>query len=292
MTLQDWIAAARPKTLTASWIPVVVGTSIAYKLTRSFDFFLFSCAFMASIFIQIATNYINDAIDFKKGADTADRIGPKRMTASGKIKPESMLKAGIGCLFLAAFLGLQLVISAGIPILIIGIISVFLAYSYTGGPFPLAYLGLGDIFVLLFFGVIAVIGSFYVQSPQWHFLALIGGLQVGLFAVVLIAINNFRDMAQDKIANKKTLAVRFGAKFMKLEILFCLLLPFVLQVAWYQQGYVMAALLPFLVLPLSIFIFFNIYKTEPSEKYNKFLAKAGALHMLFGLLLTIGLFLE
>ncbi|MBK9294711.1 MAG: 1,4-dihydroxy-2-naphthoate octaprenyltransferase [Oligoflexia bacterium] len=292
MTLIDWVIAARPKTLTASWMPVVLGVVIAYKMEVKFDLYFFACTFMASIFVQVATNYINDAIDFKKGADTKERLGPKRMTAEGKIKPETMLKAGFVCLAIAAFLGLQLVFHAGVGILLIGVLSVFLAYAYTAGPFPLAYIGLSDIFVLLFFGVIAVVGSFYVQALSLHKLAVVAGLQIGFLAVVLLAINNFRDMEQDKIANKKTLAVRFGAKFMRLEILFCLLAPYLLLYFWYNTGFLKAAILPVLSLPLAIYIFIQIYKTKPSEKYNKLLAKAGLLHMFFGLLLTLGILLR
>lgn len=291
MTLQDWVKAARPKTLTASWIPVVVGTALAFKQTGYFNYFIFACAVMSSLFIQVATNYINDAIDFKKGSDTAERIGPKRMTASGVIDYHVMMRGGFVALLFACLCGLPVVIDSGWPILVLGVLSSLLAFAYTGGPFPLAYIGLGDFFVYLFFGLAAVCGSYYIQAKTLTMGSFVAGTQIGLLSMVLIAINNFRDMHQDAKSGKRTLAVRFGSGFMRSEIIFCLTFPFLLGIywAWTQPSFLKAGWIPVFSLPLAAFIIMRISSAEPNEEFNKFLAKAGALHMLFGILLSIGI---
>ncbi len=290
--IKFWILAARPKTLSASWVPVVVGTVLAVKQTQLFNGWVFICTLISSLFIQIATNYLNDAIDFKKGADTAERIGPQRMTQGGFLGYKRMMIAGMICLLVALAFGVPLVIVGGLPIVLIGIVSTAMAYSYTGGPFPLAYLGLGDVFVYMFFGVIAVMGTYFLQTMHWSFDSFWAGSQVGLMSVVLIAINNFRDMHQDRKVSKKTLAVRFGSKFMRVEIFLCSFVPALMGLHYFYEGLSWAFVFPLMVIPLALKISFNVLRTDPSPLYNRFLAMSGALHMLFGVLLSLGIFVS
>ncbi len=287
MAIIHYVKAARPKTLTASWIPVLVGTVLAFKQSGLFNLVVFICALLSSLFIQVATNYINDAIDFKKGADSTGRIGPERMTHGGFVDYKEMMGLGLLSLLVAGIFGVPVIVAGGYPIILIGITSLVLAYAYTGGPFPLAYLGLGDIFVYFFFGLVAVGGSDYVQvlkiSPQ----IFVAGSQIGLLAVALIAINNFRDAREDVKVGKKTLAVRFGSKFSRIEITVASFLPYVIGILYCK--YFWATYLPIIGIILPIFITYKVWKTEVSTDYNKYLSLAGLHHMIFGILLVIGI---
>lgn len=287
--VRPWLMAIRPKTLTAALIPIAVGTALAYSIEGQGRPLLSLCALLSSFFIQIGTNLINDAEDFKKGADTHERLGPTRVTQSGLIEAKKVWWGGILCFLLSAALGVPLVITGGWPIIAIGIFSILAGYAYTGGPFPLAYRGLGDLFVLIFFGWVAVGGVYYLQTDSFHILALLAGTQVGLLATVLIAINNFRDHLTDRKVNKKTLAVRFGPKFARWEIGFLCLIPFGLSLIWYQFDKPWACLLPFLLFRSAIELTRRVAATEPGEIYNRFLAQAALLHLGFGVLLSIGL---
>ena len=248
-------------------------------------------ALIASLAIQIATNLFNDAIDFKKGADTEERIGPKRVTQSGTISSKNVfLMAGFAIVVALSF-GIPLVIQGGTPIIAIGLVSIFLAFAYTGGPWPLAYKGLGDIFVILFFGLIAVCGVFYLHTLTLHLAAIVAGLQVGLLCTVLIVINNIRDMEQDAKVKKRTLPVRFGANFARFEVAALIFVSFLSGFYWHHLGESLAGLLPLIFMPLAIKLVRDLYVTPPSPKYNLFLAKSALLHLGFGALLSLGLIL-
>lgn len=289
-SFKGWVLAARPKTLTASLVPIVAATALTQQLGYEVKGFVSVLALLSALAIQIGTNFINDAIDFQKGADTAERVGPQRVTASGLFSPRQVLYAGFLCLLVALLWGIPLVMEGGMPIIWIGLASLFLAYSYTGGPFPLAYLGLGDLFVILFFGVVAVTGLFFIQTGKWLLQPLVLGLQIGFHAAVLIAINNLRDMHQDIKADKKTWAVRFGKKFSRIEISILCLAPYVLNFYWFQTASPWVAL-SFLSLPLALRLVFLVFKTEPGPVYNKYLGMGAGLHLIFGLLLSLGLVL-
>jgi len=207
------ILAARPKTLPAAIVPVWLGCVLAWELTGAFDPMLAACTLGGAICIQIATNFFNDAIDHRKGADTANRLGPTRVTASGLMPPESVMRWALGFCFAAALFGTVLVLARGWPILAIGIPSLLLAYGYTGGPYPLAYRGLGELFVLVFFGWVAVAGTVFVQTGGWPPEAFLLGTQAGLLSAVLISINNLRDREEDSTTGKRTLAVRLGPRY-------------------------------------------------------------------------------
>jgi len=248
--MNPWILAARPRTLGAAIVPVVTGCALAWA-AGGFDPLASALALICAILIQITTNYFNDAIDHAKGADTAERLGPVRATSAGLLSPRAMMTGGAVCLILATILAIPLVLHGGWPILALGIVSLVLAYAYTGGPLPLAYLGLGEIFVVLFFGLFAVAGTFFLNTLEWSAAAALAGLQIGVHSSVLLAVNNLRDLETDRRADKKTLAARFGIVFARRETAALVLTPFVLGVAWLPLGYLWAFLLPLLTVPLA-----------------------------------------
>jgi 1,4-dihydroxy-2-naphthoate octaprenyltransferase len=286
--IKSILLAFRPKTLTAALVPCLAATALCKALQLPTDMAVLGYALAAAFLIQIGTNLVNDAVDFKKGADTEKRIGPQRITQAGILTAGQVMALGSLCFALAILCGVPLVMKGGWVIVAIGIASVAMGYSYTAGPFPLAYLGLGDLFVILFFGLIAVLGMVFLQGGTWPQEAWILGLQIGFHATVLIAINNLRDANGDKLVNKKTLAVRFGIRFARFEIAFFCFAPFLLNLYWYMHGCTWAALLPLLALPLAVKITKNVFSTEPSPAYNKFLGQSAGLHLVFGLLLAIG----
>ncbi len=219
-----WLLAIRPKTLFASFIPVWLGTAQAFR-DGLFDFLPAFGALLGALFIQIGTNLANDYWDARKGADTSERLGPVRVVAAGLLPSRVVFAAMLLSFALAVAVGLYLVLHAGWPVLILGVVSIALGVLYTAGPASLASLGLGDLASFLFFGVFATLGTYYVQTLQWSTDALLLGCVPGFYSVALLAVNNLRDAPQDAPAGKRTLAVRFGATFTRRQIYTCLLLP-------------------------------------------------------------------
>ncbi|MCB0385804.1 MAG: 1,4-dihydroxy-2-naphthoate polyprenyltransferase [Bdellovibrionales bacterium] len=291
LVLKPWLMAFRPKTLTAAVVPVLVGTALAFRVAGETNLWMSLWAVLGALFIQVGTNLFNDALDFKKGADTAERLGPQRVTQSGLISAKGVMWAGALSFGLAVLCGIPLVIEGGWVIVGIGLVSLFFGYAYTGGPFPLAYKGLGDIFVILFFGWVAVGGVYFLHTGRFDQEVWVAGSQVGLLATVLIAINNLRDVHQDQKVNKKTLAVRFGVGFARAEITLLLLASFILSGYWLIKGHWAAAFLPLVVAPLAWGVVKGVQQNEPGPVFNSFLARAGLIHLLFGLQLSLGLFL-
>lgn len=287
-TMATWIMAARPKTLTAAIAPILVGTTLSKAAFYPARWDLAISALLSSIFIQIGTNLINDSIDFKKGTDTAERIGPQRVTQSGLLSPQTVMAGGLICFAISALLAVPLLLQGGWVIVAIGALSLLCGYAYTGGPFPLAYVGLGDLFVLLFFGLAAVGGVYYLDTSTFDLKPIVAGIQIGLLATVMIAINNLRDAEGDKKTGKKTLAVRFGKTFSRAEIMFLCLVPFGLGYYWYEMGMIYAAVFPLLALPLALRVIIKVSTTEPSPAYNAYLGMSALLHLLFGILLSAG----
>ena len=288
--MNPWILAARPRTLGAAVIPVLAGCALAFA-TGAFDPMASALALTCAVLIQIATNYFNDAIDHVKGADTAARLGPVRATSAGLLSPRAMMSGGAMCLILATLLAVPLVLHGGWPILVLGVVSLFLAYAYTGGPLPLAYLGLGEIFVVLFFGVFAVAGTFFLNALEFSWGAVLAGLQIGLHSSVLLAVNNLRDLETDRAANKRTLAARFGLTFARRENASLVIAPFVVGILWLPLGYLWAFLLPLMTLPLAWWLARACLKAQPARETNQLLAQAAALHASFGLLLALAFLL-
>ena len=280
-TLKSCILAARPKTLPAAIVPVWVGCVLAWKLSGSFDLPLALCTLLGALAIQIATNFFNDVIDSKKGADTERRLGPVRVTASGMLRPGTVMAVAAGFLGVAVVCGVVLYQARGWPIVLIGIPSLFLAYGYTGGPFPLAYRGMGELFVILFFGLVAVAGTVFIQTGLWPREAVLLGLQVGLLSAVLISINNFRDRDEDATTGKRTLAVRFGPKLAAAAIWLEIKLAAFLGLIWlaWGQPILSAASLPVLLIGLRII--WGVLTLPPGPALNRLLALAGVQLILF-----------
>ena len=288
--MNPWILAARPRTLGAALIPVVAGGALAISIS-AFDPLVSALVLASAVLIQIATNFFNDAIDHVKGADTAGRLGPTRVTSAGLLPARRVITGAFLTLALAALFALPLVLRGGGIILLVGLLSLLFAYAYTGGPFPLAYLGLGEIFVILFFGLIAVAGTFYLNTLAFSVAAILAGLQIGLHSSVLLAVNNLRDLETDRAANKKTLAARFGLNFARRENAALLIAPFILGLAWLPLGYLWAFLLPLLTLPLAWWLARVCLTATPDRQVNQLLAQAAALHAAFGLLLALAFLL-
>jgi len=283
VTIKPWILASRPKTYAASIAPVLVGTGLAYHMTHAVPWLYAMCALFGALFIQIATNLINDALDFRKGVDTHERLGPLRVTQAGLLSADAVMTGGYVCLFIAALFGVPLILRGSWPIVAIGVGSIIAAYAYTGGPFPIAYHGLGEVFVLAFFGLIAVGGTFYVLTLQYGIEAFLCGLAMGSLAVVILAINNLRDIPGDRANNKRTVAVRLGEAGSRIEIAIFAAIPFVAIaiVAWLLRDAWVCAV--FLALPLAIALLVRVYRSTGRE-LNGCLAMAGALETIFSVL--------
>ena len=278
------LLAARPKTLPAAIVPVWVGCVLAWKLSGHFDLTLAMLTLAGSLCIQIATNFFNDAIDAKKGADTERRLGPRRVTASGMLKPRTVMSIAVGFLILAVLCGHQLYQVRGWPILAIGIPSLFLAYGYTGGPLPLAYRGLGELCVILFFGFVAVAGTVFIQTGGWPRESWLLGLQIGLLSAVLISINNFRDREEDATTGKRTLAVCFGPKFAAAMIWLEIKVAAFVGLAWIAFGKPMLMFASLPVLLLGARIIWGVLTLPPGPAFNRLLALAGLQLILFAAL--------
>ncbi len=281
--MYSWILAARPKTLPAAIVPVWAGCVLSWKLQGSWSPWLACCTLMSAVCIQIATNFFNDGIDAAKGADTAKRQGPTRVTATGLISRRAVFAAATIFLVIALALGVVLYEAAGWPIIAIGLPSLYLAYGYTGGPFPLAYRGMGELFVVAFFGIIAVGGTVLIQTGEWREEAMLLGFQIGLLSAVLISINNLRDRAEDATTGKNTMAVRLGdrgARFLIwLEIkvaAFCGLLWLKHQLPWLGL-----ATIP--LWTLGLYLSFCVFTSPADKSMNRLLALAGLMLVTFAL---------
>lgn len=285
--MEPWLLAARPKTLPAAIAPVLVGSAMAYDL-GAFKALPAGICLLFAMLVQVATNFANDYYDFKKGADTCDRIGPTRAVAAGLIQPEAMKRA-TGLTFAIAFcVGLGLIPFGGWWLLGVGIASILCGYAYTAGPLPLAYVGLGDIFVLVFFGIVAVCCTFFVQAGHITVEVFLAASAVGGLCTNLLVVNNLRDVDTDRIANKRTLAVRFGKQFGIGEYRFFILwsqmivlwLAFRLNAPWVG--------LPLLTLPLAILLWVKIANADSGPVFNRLLAKTALLLILYSVTLAVG----
>jgi 1,4-dihydroxy-2-naphthoate octaprenyltransferase len=288
--LNSWLLASRPKTLLAAVVPVMVGSALAVSMNK---FFLpYSVvALICSILIQIGTNFTNDLYDYLKGSDTIKRKGPRRVLASGLISVKEM-KIAIILVFGSTFLlGLYLVYSVGILILWVGIFSIFAGIIYTAGPYPLAYNGLGDIFVFIFFGIIGTMGTFYLHTQEISILSFIVSIPVGALITNILVVNNYRDIDEDREANKKTLAVILGKTFSRWQFILLITISYLTSIALhFQFHFSFWILLPLTTIPLT-FILIKMLNTFKGEELNKTLELSAKFAGLFGLLLSIGLIL-
>src|SRR5690554_6048668 len=288
-TFQNWILAARPKTLPAAVVPVFIGSSIAWK-DGLFDLIPASIALLCAILIQVGTNFANDYYDHVKGADNKDRIGFERATSSGWISPKSMLNATFITMTLAFFVGLYLVWHAGWIVLIIGILSLIFGVAYTGGPYPLGYNGLGDVFVFIFFGLIAVMTTYFVQSLQWSEITFWASLAVGALSSNILVVNNLRDVPTDAVTGKRTLGVLFGENILKIEYSILVVLALAIPVLFHVQfEYTVVVLIPFIMIPLFGILLKEIWTFTQRQSLNNTLLKTAFAMTLYGVLFSIGI---
>jgi len=285
-----WWEAARPKTLWAAVSPVLIGIAIAFHYEKV-HVLAAVLAFLGAILIQIGTNFYNDLADFQKGADSETRKGPRRLVQAGMISQQAMRVATVLTFGMAVVSGIYLMIRGGYPIVAIGIASILFGLLYTGGKYSLAYLGIADLFVLAFFGPIAVAGTFYVQALDWPMVVWLAGLSPGLLAVAILLVNNIRDREQDALAGKRTLIVRFGRsvglRLYSTAIVLCFVVV-VVQVA--LHGVTAFTLLSFLSLPAMVKAARSLgnIPDERSQEMNPILAQTAKNLLLFSILYSVG----
>ncbi len=290
--LENWIIASRPKTLAAAIVPVTLGSAVAWNQSL-FDPIPALFALICALLIQIGTNFANDYFDFKSGADNAERIGFERVSSSGRIPAETVYKAMLISFGLAFLLGLYLVWHAGWIVLLIGILCLIFGYAYTGGPFPLGYNGLGDIFVFIFFGFVSVMTTFYVQALHWSAETFWVALAAGALSTNILVVNNLRDVETDRLSGKKTLGVIFGEKTLKLEYSLLTLLALSIPPHLYMvEGYDLWIFLPFLTIPLMLILNLKVWNFGNRASLNLVLNRTAGVMTLFGLLLSVGILLD
>lgn len=289
--MSPWFLAARPKTLSAGVVPVLVGSALAFKV-QSFHWPIFLACLVGSLALQIASNFINDASDFLRGADTEKRVGPLRMAQAGLLSPKALyLGAGL-CFLIASLCGVYLVLQAGLPILAIGVLSMICATAYTAGPFPLAYYGLGDLFVMIFFGLAAVCGTYFSHTLKIDASTFTAAIIVGLQAMGILVVNNTRDIEQDRQVKKMTLCVRLGLMNSKLYYLFLLVLSYLLLIHLAVDLTSWWIALPLLTFPLGLINSKQMLKATKGEHYNQLLASTAKLQIIFGFLFSLSLALS
>jgi 1,4-dihydroxy-2-naphthoate octaprenyltransferase len=283
-----WIMAARPRTLPAAAAPVLV--AIAFALHDGvFHWPSALACLLISLLMQIGANFANDLFDHERGSDTPDRLGPTRVTAAGMISAPQM-RLGILLVFgLAVLLGLYLTWLRGWPVLVLGLAIMIAALAYTGGPYPYGYYALGDVFVFLSFGVAAVCGTYYAQAGTWTPTIAWGSVPMGLLIVNILVVNNTRDLATDRAANKFTLAVLFGRKAMHAEYLVCLLGAYLVPVGLWLSGLASwGGLLAWLSLPRA-FTLYREFSQADGRQFNKSLGDTAQLALIYALLFALGI---
>jgi 1,4-dihydroxy-2-naphthoate octaprenyltransferase len=288
-SLSAWWLALRPKTLLIALASVAVGTAAA-SLSTGLNWGFAALCLAGALLLQVASNFANDLFDFRKGADTEERIGPTRAVASGLLTERQMM-AGLVLVELGALaVGIYLSLLTSWVILAIGLAGMTAAVLYTAGPFPLGYHGLGDLFVFLFFGLAAVAGSCFVQTGEWNPVALWLGVPMGSLGAAVLTVNNIRDLDTDSAAGKRTLPVRLGRPLARVYYAVLLGLPYVL-VGWMVGSGELPVLgfLCFLTLPVAVHLGVVIYRRTDGPSLNAALAKTAALLLAFGLLLSAGL---
>jgi 1,4-dihydroxy-2-naphthoate octaprenyltransferase len=286
-----WLMAARPKTLPAGAAPVFVGTALA-GYYGDFHVLRFLAALFAALLIQIGTNLSNDYSDARRGADTEDRLGPVRVTAGGLVPPKQVLIATYLSFGLAVLCGGYLIAVAGWELLLIGVASIAAGVLYTGGPKPYGYEGLGELFVFLFFGVVAVAGSFFVETKHLDWEAFVLAVPVGLLASAILVVNNFRDIDTDRRAGKKTLAVRLGRE--RTRVLYTAMLgaSYAAVISVAISPFKLWLLLCWLSLPLAVAVGKVVNTQSDGPSLNRALAQTGQLQLVFCVLLSAGLLLS
>lgn len=286
--LQIWILASRPKTLAAAIAPVIIGSALAYG-DNAFHLSAALAALFGAVMIQIGTNFTNDYFDFKKGTDTHERIGPMRVTQAGLVTPQTMKRAIAYAFGLAFLAGIYLVWRGGLPVAAIGLFSILFGVLYTAGPLPLGYNGLGDIFVFIFFGLVAVGGTYYVLSLSITPAAIVAGAAPGFWSVAILSVNNLRDIDNDRSGGKRTLAARFGLTFARSEYVACVVGACIVPVVliWIGDNHI-AVLAASATLLAAIPTIKTVLTVTDGPALNNALASTGKLLLLYAVLFSIG----
>jgi 1,4-dihydroxy-2-naphthoate octaprenyltransferase len=286
-----WLLAARPATLPAAVVPVLVGTGSALHGTHTLNLPIFIPTLLAALLIQIGTNFANDVFDFRRGADTAERLGPLRVTQGGLVTPQQVLVATFVAFGLALLIGMYLVVIGGWPILAIGVVCLLSGLLYTGGPWPFGYHGLGDLVCFLTFGVLAVLGTAYLQTLSITPLDGWASIPVGCLVTAILIVNNLRDMDTDRRVGKRTLAVILGRTGTRLEYALCVAVAYAVAIGLGVTGMVgLWWWLPLLSLPLAIWLVRYVSQTE-GRPLNQALKRTGQLHLAFGVLFGVAMWL-
>lgn len=285
-----WWKAARPKTLPAAMAPIMVASALAWR-DGGFDGVAASLCLSFALLIQIGTNFANDYYDFVKGADTKDRVGPVRAVVSGAVAPVVMRRA-MGVALLSAFaLGLSLMAWGGPWLLVVGVASVLCAIAYTGGPYPLGYHGWGDVFVFLFFGLVAVGATYYVQVGNLTADTWLLAVPIGLLSANILVVNNYRDVATDRMAGKRTLVVRFGEGFARAQFNACLFVAAAVPVVAAVRFESALLLFPGVLIPMGWSHRRRLAKSKTPSELIELLGDSGKLLALYALLLSAGIVL-
>jgi 1,4-dihydroxy-2-naphthoate octaprenyltransferase len=283
-----WILAIRVPTLTAAIVPVVVGTAVAVRGGVA-HFGAALAALIGALFIQIGTNLVNDVDDFERGADSADRLGPTRVTQAGLLTPRQVRSAAWLAFGAAAVVGSYLCGRAGWPIALVGLASIACGLAYTGGPWPLGYNGLGDVFVFVFFGLVAVVTTYYVQAGSTSGVAFAAAVPVGALATAILVVNNVRDCDTDRIAGKRTLAVRLGQRAARGEYICLVTLAYAVPAVLWMRGASAWILLPWVTVPWAIGLCRLMATCRDGPRFNVALRSTARLHAAFGVLFAAGL---
>ena len=284
-----WFLAARPATLPAAIVPVLVGTAAAVSEGR-FRLGPLVGALTAALLIQVATNYSNDYFDYRSGADAPSRLGPVRLLQSGAVPPRQVLLAAMLCFAAATVVGLYLVWVGGWPILAIGVLSILAGLAYTGGPYPLGYHGLGDVFVFIFFGLVAVMGTYYLHTGAVSALAFWASIPVGMLVTAILVVNNVRDIETDRAAGKRTLATRIGRRASRAQYVCLVALAYLVPPGLWLAGLMGGWFwLPAPTLPLAYLACSTVISHDDGPTLNRMLKATGRLHLLYGLLFAVAL---
>ena len=285
-----WFSAARPRTLPAAVAPVIVGSALAWR-DGGYDFVAATLCLGFALLIQIGTNFANDYYDFVHGADTAARVGPRRAVAAGLIAPATMRNAMIAVFAIAFLLGLSLIAWGGVWLIAIGAASVLCGIAYTGGPWPLAYHGLGDLFVFVFFGLVAVCATYFVQVGALTVEPVLAAVGVGALATNILLVNNYRDVETDALAGKRTLVVRWGRPAAQIQFALCLALAFAIPVVLARRDRAPWLLLPLALIPVAAVHVRRLRQSKAPSELIALLGATGKLLALYALLFAGGVLL-
>lgn len=283
--------AARPKTLAAGVSPVLVASGLAIR-DGVFRWQYAAVCLLIAVLFQVASNFANDYFDYKKGIDTPDRVGPKRAVAEGWVSPRQMLVALYVVLAVAFVLGLTLMLVVDWRLLFVGVVVVVFALAYSGGKYPLAYNGLGDVCVLVFYGIVPVVFTYYIQAMAFTVDAFVCGAAVGLASINILVANNYRDYSSDKQANKRTTIVIFGKKFGEYFFLVNGFLAVAMCQYFWSRGLLYAAVLPLLYLILHIIVWSEMVKIGEGSGLIAILGKTARNTLIFSVLLFVGFLLD